>query len=92
MGIYARNPDFVVCENKPALPRRLISAFVIHFLESMITTLSTCTISIFLQVSVAEQSGLIPIRSETLKTDYQLAFNVGPPSNNQRNAIQMVDR
>ena len=82
MGIYSRKPDFVVCENQPALPRRLISAFVIHFLESMITTLSTCKISIFLLVSVAEQSGLIPIRSETLKTVYQLACNVEPPSDN----------
>ena len=44
--------------DQPAHLRSLISAFVIHFLESNIYTLATSTISIFYLVSVAEETGL----------------------------------
>ena len=43
--------------DQPAHPRRLISAFVIRFLGSIISKLATCEISIFKQVSVAEETG-----------------------------------
>ena len=46
MGPYARNPDFVHANNKGAdqsvHPRSLISAFVICFIENIMTPLDTC--------------------------------------------------
>ena len=56
--------------DQPALPRSLISAFVILFLESIISRLPTSEISIFKLVSVAEQAGLNLTMSETLKTGF----------------------
>ena len=44
--------------DQPAHPRRLVSAFVIHFLESVISKLDTGEISIFYLVPVAEETGL----------------------------------
>ena len=44
--------------DQPAHPRRLISAFVILFLESTISRHATSEISIFQLVSVAEETGL----------------------------------
>ena len=46
----------------------LISAFVIRLLESIISRLSTCEISIFYLVSGAEQAGLNLTLSENQKT------------------------
>ena len=54
--------------DQPAHPRRLISAFVIRLLESIISRLAMSKISIFQLVSVAEQAGLNNTFSETLKT------------------------
>ena len=56
--------------DQPTHLRRLISAFVIPFLESIISKLATSEISIFLLVSVAEQAGLYFVFSETLKTGF----------------------
>ena len=59
--------------DKPALPRRLISAFVIRVLESIISKLATIEISIFELVSVAEETGLNLTLSDTTKTGFVLA-------------------
>ena len=50
--------------DQPAHPRSLISAFVIPFLESTISKLTTSEISIFQLVSVAEETGLSLALSE----------------------------
>ena len=55
---------------QPAHPRSLISTFVICFLESFICKLATDEISIFLIVSVAEETGLKLTLSETPKTGF----------------------
>ena len=51
MGLEARKPVFEVCENtgadQPVHPRSLISAFVFHFMESIISKLATCEFSTF---------------------------------------------
>ena len=52
------------------LLRSVISAFVIRLLESIISKLTTSKISLFLLVSVAEQTGLGMNWSETQKTDF----------------------
>ena len=52
---------------QPALPRKLISTFVIRLLESIISRLAAGHISIFLLVSVAEETGLSLALSETQK-------------------------
>ena len=44
--------------DQPVHPRRLISVFVIRFLESTISKLTTSEISIFQLVPVAEETGL----------------------------------
>ena len=56
--------------DQPAHPRSLISAFVIHLLESIISTLATNKLSFFYLVSVAEQGGLSLAFSETPKTGF----------------------
>ena len=56
--------------NQPAHPGSLINAFVIRLLESFISKLATSEILIFYLVSVAEQTGLSPTFSETLKTGF----------------------
>ena len=56
--------------DQPAHPRRLISAFFIRFLESIISKLATSEISILLLVHVAEGTGLSLTLSETLKTGF----------------------
>ena len=56
--------------DQPAHPRSLISAFIIHLLESIISRLATSRISIFKLVSVAEQAGLSLALSETPKTGF----------------------
>ena len=50
--------------------RSLINAFVIPFLKSIISKLATSKISIFLLVSVAEQTGLNLTLSEALMTGF----------------------
>ena len=44
--------------DQPAHPRRLISAFVIHYLESIISKIATDEISVFYLVSLAVETGL----------------------------------
>ena len=56
--------------DQPALPRRLIIAFVIPFLESIIFKRATGKISIIQLVSVAEETGLSLALSETPKTSF----------------------
>ena len=63
--MFANNKD----ADQPAYPRRLISAFVFRFLKSIISKLATGEIAIFQLVSVAEETGLSLVSSETLKTD-----------------------
>ena len=62
MGLDARKPVFGFankkCADQPAHPCRLISAFVIRFLEKIISRLASSQISIFWLVTVAEQTGL----------------------------------
>ena len=56
--------------DQPAHPRSLISAFVIHVVESIICNLATGEISIFWLVPVAEETGLKVSLSETPKTGF----------------------
>ena len=56
--------------DKPAHLHSLISAFVIHVLESTISKLTTSEISFFYLVSVAEQAGLNLTLSETPRTGF----------------------
>ena len=72
--------------DQPVHSCSLISAFVIHFLESTISKLATSEISIFLLVSVSEETGLNLTFSETLKTGflttraiYKLSCNMRKP-------------
>ena len=70
MGLDARKPVFRGFANnkgadQPVHPCSLISAFVICLLESIISRLATSKLSIFYLVSVAEESGLSLILSET---------------------------
>ena len=50
---------------QPAHPHSLISFFVIHLLEIIISKLATSKISVFLPICVAEQAGLGKTRPET---------------------------
>ena len=45
--------------DQPAYPHNPISTFVISLLENILIKLATCKCSIFWQVSVIEQAGLI---------------------------------
>ena len=56
-----------VCEQQRC---RLISAFVIRVLESIISRLATSEISLLYIVSVAEETGLKLALSETPKTGF----------------------
>ena len=56
---------------------RLVSTFVIRFLESIIISkLATGEISIFLLVSVAEETDLILAWSETPKTGFVVSRSI----------------
>ena len=55
---------------QPTHPCSLISALVIHLLENIISTLATGELSIFLLVSVAEETGLSLTLPETRKTAF----------------------
>ena len=56
--------------DQPAHLRSLISAFGIHFMESIICKLATGEISMFQLASVAEETGLKLVLSETPKTGF----------------------
>ena len=56
--------------DKPAHQRRLISAFVIRFLESIISKIAMRHFSNFYLVFVAEEAGLSFPMLETLKTGF----------------------
>ena len=70
MGLDVRKPFFEVWEQKRRRPHRLISTFVICFLESIVSKLATGEISIFQLVSVAMETGLSLALPETLKTGF----------------------
>ena len=77
MGLDAREPvlgglrtaqaqtSLRIRADQPAHPRRLISAFVIRFLESIISKLGTSEMSIIYLDSVAEETGFSLSLSET---------------------------
>ena len=52
------------CADEPALPRSLISTFIIRVLESIISRLAMSEIPILWLVSVVEQAGLNPTLTE----------------------------
>ena len=56
--------------DQPAHPRRLISAFVIRFLKSIISKLATSKIAIIYLASAAEETGLSLTLSGTPKTGF----------------------
>ena len=56
--------------DQPAHLRRLISAIIIHFLESIISKLAIGKISFFGLVSLAEETGLSLASSESPKTGF----------------------
>ena len=74
MGLMGENLSSVFAYNKggdePVHPCRLISAFVIHLLESIISKLATSEFSIFYLVSVTEQASWSLALSETPKTGF----------------------
>ena len=70
MGLNARKPVSGVCEQQWRRPCRLISAFVIRFLQSIIPKLPTGEISIFKLVSIAEETCLSLALAETVKTGF----------------------
>ena len=55
---------------QPAHPRSLISAFINHLLESIISKLASSGISIFLLVTIAEETCLSLALSVTPKTGF----------------------
>ena len=75
MGLDARKPVFGGVENnkgadQPVHTRRLISAFVIRFLESLISKHASSEISMFWLLSEAGETGLSLTFTETLKTGF----------------------
>ena len=54
--------------DQPAHPHSLISAFVIRLLKNIISKLATSKISLFLLVSVAEETGMSLALTETPRT------------------------
>ena len=71
MGLVARKPVFRGLPTTwSAHRRRLVSAFVICLLESIIFKLASSKISIFKLVCVVEETGLSFALSETPKTGF----------------------
>ena len=73
LGLDGRKPVFEGFANntdadQPVHLCSLISAFVIHILESTISKPATSKISVFYLVSVAEETGFCLALSETPKT------------------------
>ena len=64
--LYANNKD----TDQPAHPRSLISVFVVHCLDSILSLVSLCAISRLYLVSEAELAGLCLTWSQTLKTGF----------------------
>ena len=64
--MLAKNKD----ADQPAHPRSLISAFVIHVLESIRSKLSASENLFFLSVWVFEETGMSLALSETPKTGF----------------------
>ena len=62
--------------DQPAHLRRLISPFVIRFLESIISKLDMRKISILLLVSVTEETGLSLALLETPKTGFVVLWPI----------------
>ena len=56
--MYTQSAEYNKGADQPAYTSRLISAFVIRLLESIISKLASSEISIFYLVSVAEETGL----------------------------------
>ena len=56
--------------DQPAHQHRLISAFVIHLMECILSKFATSEFSIFYQVSVADKTVLNLTLSEAPKTAY----------------------
>ena len=56
--------------DQPAHPRRLISAYVVRLLETIISKLTSKKTSIFLLVSVTEEIGLNLALSDITKTGF----------------------
>ena len=67
---YAHNKD----TGQPALPRSLIIAFVVHFLDSIMPLRSISKVSRLQLASVAEQAGLSLTLSQTWKTGFLVAW------------------
>ena len=71
-------------EDQPANPRSLIDTFVLRFLKSIISKFATNEISIFLLVSVAEETDLsFPL----LETRRQVLSRRGPSTNQEFESI-----
>ena len=83
MGLVATKPVFGGLRKRC----RLISAFVIRLLESIISKLASSDISIFQLVSVAEETGLSLALSETSKTGF---FAVRPIFTSS-NKVSVID-
>ena len=66
-----RNVSYVICEqqrrrsDQPVHPRSLISTFVVHCLDSVMSLVSVTKISSLMLASVAAQAGLCLAWSET---------------------------
>ena len=74
-GHEVRKPDFVLHPNSKGADQlahlvSLISAFVIHSLQSMMSKLASCKISTFQLVSVAELAGLSLTCLQTPRTGF----------------------
>ena len=63
------------CADQPAHPRRLVSAFVVHCLDTMIPRHSMSQISSLYLASMAEQGGLSRPWSQTPKTGFVTRLN-----------------
>ena len=75
LGLIARKPVFGCLRTTKAQTSRLISAFVIRVMESIISKLDTSEILIFYLVSVAEETGLSLTLWETPKTGFVATIN-----------------
>ena len=74
MGLDVGKPVFGA--DQPAHPHSLISAFVIHLLECIISKLASSKIPIFQIVSVAGETGLSYALSETPKTGFTIIIRL----------------
>ena len=59
--------------DQPAHQHRLISAFVIHLMECILSKFATSEFTIFYQVSVADKTGLNLTLSEAQKTGFAVS-------------------